>query len=236
VDSAALLAAWEDGLSLTAPQRAVSLLALAWPERSEAEWRDASIGERDSRLLRLREELFGSRLDATAQCPRCSERVELCFTANDIRIPTHAGADLTVRVAGYEIRFRLPNTSDLLDVARAEDQETALMARCVREVTRDGVETGRTSLPREAQRAVADRMAEADPAADIQIALTCPNCAHSWPMPFEIVSYLWTEIGDWARRLLVEVHSLAAVYHWSEADILAMSSRRRRMYLDMIGA
>ncbi len=55
-------------------------------------------------------------------------------------------------------------------------------------------------------------------------------------MPFDILSYLWTEIEDWAQRLLVDVHTLAVSYGWSERDILALSPRRRRMYLELLGA
>jgi len=54
-------------------------------------------------------------------------------------------------------------------------------------------------------------------------------------MTFDILTYLWSEIEDWAQRLLLEVHTLALAYGWSERDILAMSPRRRRLYLEMVG-
>ena len=38
-----------------------------------------------------------------------------------------------------------------------------------------------------------------------------------------------------ATRLLGEVHTLARAYHWREAEILAMSSRRRQAYLELAG-
>ena len=78
-------------------------------------------------------------------------------------------------------------------------------------------------------------MHEADPQADTQLSLTCPTCARVWQQAFDIVSYLWAEIGDWARRTLQEVHALATAYGWREADILAMSAQRRQWYLEMIG-
>jgi hypothetical protein len=43
-------------------------------------------------------------------------------------------------------------------------------------------------------------------------------------------------VEDWASRLLLEVHALASVYGWSERDVLNLSPRRRRLYLDMVGA
>mgnify|MGYP003381458898 FL=1 len=62
----------------------------------------------------------------------------------------------------------------------------------------------------------------------------CPSCDHRWSALFDIVSFFWREIDDWARRTLREVHSLGRAYGWSEADILTLSAWRRRAYLEMI--
>jgi hypothetical protein len=78
-------------------------------------------------------------------------------------------------------------------------------------------------------------MAEIDPQADIQIALTCPACLHQWSAAFDIASHLWIEVNSWAMRILDEVHRLASAYGWSEADILELSPMRRQLYLGMIG-
>ena len=92
------------------------------------------------------------------------------------------------------------------------------------------------SLPEQIVSAVIDRMAQADPQAEIQIALACPACPHRWSTIFDIVSYLWSEIDDWAQRLLMEVHALASAYGWGEGEIIAMSARRRHLYLGIVGA
>jgi hypothetical protein len=93
-----------------------------------------------------------------------------------------------------------------------------------------------SALPAQVAAAIADCMGQADPQTDVQLDLTCPACGHDWRAPFDIVSYLWSEINAWAGRLLGEVHTLAFTYGWDEADILAMSSARRRRYLEMIQA
>jgi hypothetical protein len=51
---------------------------------------------------------------------------------------------------------------------------------------------------------------------------------------FDIVSFLWREIASAAQRLLQEVHLLASVYSWHEANILSMSPQRRNAYLQLI--
>lgn len=78
-------------------------------------------------------------------------------------------------------------------------------------------------------------MAEAEPQADVQLALACPACGHRWLATFDVVSYFWSEVNAWAYRVLGEVHTLAFAYCWREEDILAMSPWRRRVYLEMVG-
>jgi hypothetical protein len=78
------------------------------------------------------------------------------------------------------------------------------------------------------------RLSLADAHADIRLNLNCTACAACWRAPFDIASYLWSEVDAWALRLLRDVHRLARAYGWREADILALSSSRRQCYLDML--
>ena len=79
----------------------------------------------------------------------------------------------------------------------------------------------------------AELLQQADPQADLQLALRCPDCGHEWQPPFDIARFLWQELHGWALHLLREVDTLAQAYHWAEADILAMSPRRRQAYLEL---
>ena len=78
-------------------------------------------------------------------------------------------------------------------------------------------------------------MADADPQADVRLAVTCPSCGTGWEVPFDAGSFLWSEVEAWARRTLLEVHQLAAAYGWSEAEVLALGPRRRQAYLELVG-
>jgi hypothetical protein len=145
---------------------------------------------------------------------------------------------LTAIAAGYEVQFRLPNSLEVLAIAHAPDVTLArrvLFDRCVLRATRDGNTVPASDLPDEAVSAVAAQMALVDPQANIQLALTCPACAHQWLAAFDIAAYLWAEVDTWAARVLREVHILASTYGWREADILRMSPLRRQIYLEMIG-
>jgi len=78
------------------------------------------------------------------------------------------------------------------------------------------------------------RLRELDPQADVRLDLTCTACGHHWESIFDIATYFWREIDDWAQRMLRDVHILAMAYSWSEADILSMSAWRRQAYLQMV--
>ena len=74
-----------------------------------------------------------------------------------------------------------------------------------------------------------------DPQAEIRINLSCPDCSHHWDVLFDIASFLWIEINDWAERMLQTVHKLAKAYGWSEREVLNLSPVRRQLYLGMLG-
>jgi hypothetical protein len=255
-----LLSIWEQGLAQPASQRALTLLAAACPDAPPGTLAQLSIGQRDSRLLRLREWTFGPQLVSLAACPKCGERLELTFSAAEVRVrsPTQAftdqgegdqevsrsdgedsqeGETLALSLAGCHVRFRLPNSLDLAAAAALEDAAATrqvLLERCVLHARQDDQEIGLDQLPADVIDTVVEHMARADPQGDVELALVCPACSHEWQAVFDIVSFFWSEIDAWAQRTLREVHSLASAYGWREADILAMSPWRRRLYLEMI--
>ena len=55
----------------------------------------------------------------------------------------------------------------------------------------------------------------------------------AWSAPLDVPAFVWAEVDAWTRRLLVEVHSLAAAYGWNEHEILALSPVRRLSYLEL---
>lgn len=244
LSAAQLLDTWERGAEQNAIKRALTLLAAASPDNTREALAQLPIGVRDGMLLNLREWTFGSRLVSVTNCPNCGERIELAFDVADIRAfgsssqgdTTKEVRSITLSVDGYALAFRLPTSADLLAVNETRDVESAkraLLERCIVSANEPHVHET-CELPTAIGDAVAAMMAEADPQANVQLALECPRCAHAWQATFDIVSFFWTEIDAWARRILREVHTLASAHGWREADILALSPRRRQMYLDLI--
>jgi hypothetical protein len=237
-----LLRVWEEHHGAHPIRRALALLDAAWPDVGAAAWAVATIGERDACLLLLYERLFGADLQTVAHCPRCNERIESSFSAADIRAQPPAlpapCAPLHLREHGYAIEFRLPNSDDLLSLAErgADVAASDLLSRCIGDARRNGRRVDARKLPAELVDRISREMAQHDPNAEVRIALACPSCKHTWSMAFDIVSYCWGELEDWAQRLLADVHLLAATYHWGEREILGLSPTRRRLYLDMVQA
>lgn len=238
LSAAEFLDAWEEGASQSPAQRALTLLALACRETSIDELGQLSVGQRDAQLLALRELTFGAHLATITNCPACAEQLEFQINGREIGpIATAARLPLELVHGEYAVEFRGPTSLDLASLdpgVGLERNRRNLLQRCVIAARRGDREIGSAELPAEVETAIAERLAEADPHADMQLALACPKCRHAWQTPLDIVSYLWAEIDAWARRLLGEVHVLASVYGWPEGDILGLTPWRRRAYLELI--
>ncbi len=239
LSAAELLNVWERAQSLPPTEGALLLMASADAGTSREKVAQLSIGRRDAELLRLREKLFGSRMAGRTDCPACGQPMEMNFSVAEIQAPPspesaeHFSADF----GDYEIGFRLPNSSDLATLVPGEDvatQKRGLAQRCVVNATRAGQPLAADQLPENVVSSLSERMSELDPQADVQLALTCPQCSHQWQAPLDIVSFVWSEIHAWAMRLLRDVHVLASSYGWSEAEILALSPWRRQAYLELV--
>ena len=192
-------------------------------------------------LMQLREWMFGQRLVNTAQCPQCADRVEWENRIPDLRM--HANPDLDnfeafcLKVADFELQFRLPNSSDIAAAIETSDDKTArngLIKRCIKEARHSGESCDIGQLPLTVLDALSRRMKELDPQAEIRIELTCPKCAHRWHILFDIASFLWAEIHQWAERMILTIHNLASNYGWSEKQILELSPVRRQMYVGLV--
>lgn len=241
--AAELLLAWERGLPQPPFRRALLLLQAGCPEQSGDVLAKLSIGQRDRHLLDLREALFGPQLPCQTGCPACGELLELNLDIADLRLPAAMPAETgdasyVLETEGFQFRFRLPNSQDLAAADAGMERENVrdlLLERCLAEATNQGKNTSVGQLPEQAKQAIAARMAEIDPQSHLEIALSCPTCSAGWQSVFDIAGFLWSEIQTWATRVLREVHTLASAYGWREADILAMSPLRRKIYLDMVG-
>jgi hypothetical protein len=233
-----LLDVWERGLAADPSERALGILAAACPESSPADLARISVGRRDGYLMTVREWAFGADLAVLADCPRCRQPLETVLRVSDLRVAGEAAAESSRIVGHYFVRCRPPNTSDLLACV-GEDAGAIrhrLFAACVVEAVRDSEPVAAEHLPDTVAREIVECIAALDPQADARIRLSCPDCHYGWTEVFDIVSFFWSEIDAWARRLLRDVNVLARAYGWPEHEILALSPMRRQLYLAMAQA
>jgi hypothetical protein len=235
-----LLAAVDRGQRESTPVRALTLLGAAMPDVPPQALADLAIGERDGRLLRLREALFGFTLDATTNCPTCGAPLDLSFATSALRDPGgESDAGGSVSIDGWDVGFRLPTSVDLIALAGEDDLARArgrLVARCVSSVTHDGQPASPDQLPAHVVTALGARMHELDPQACVELSIACPSCGHVWNAELDVAAFLWAEADAWARQIVRDVHALASAYGWSERDVLAMSPWRRGLYLDLVAS
>lgn len=240
VEEERLLRAWEEAAAQHPLDRALTLLGAAWPDRGRAELARLSVGTRDGLLLSLRERLFGHELRATVTCAGCDEALDLPLSTAELRAappleaPLAGAAEHEIVAGDTTVRFRLVDSSDLAAILGCADADVAhreLLRRVVLSARRSGYSVD--ELPAEVQALLERRLAELDPQADISLDLTCPSCRRHWQAPFDILLFVWHDVDRWARAFFGAVDTLARAYGWREADVLALSPRRRRIYLNM---
>jgi len=222
-----LLDIWERGQGCGTVERALLLLVAACPDLGPDACAGLTIGERDAAILRLRQATFGRHLPGELSCPACEGRLEFELDTGQLLFRAEAcpGRELlTVR----GLRFRLPDSRDLLAVADCESAAAAarsLLRRCAIDAPA-GQDWSAAMLEE-----VETRLPEIEADADIELALHCASCGHAWTDHLDICSYFWEELDQRAHRLLDEVHRLARAYAWDEQRILALGDARRAAYL-----
>ena len=239
--SADLLELWETGLARPRWQWAAEVLETAYSELKGGAFDRLTVGERDRRLFIVRETIFGPILPARSSCPSCGERVELILNSADLIVaaPEDFPGEATLSHDGWDIQFRVPTAGDVAATQALSDvaaMREALLDRCIVAARQGDVAVAATSLPEKVVARVIDCMARADPQAEINLAMNCPACGREWLAAFDILSYFWSELDAWAKRLLQEVHHLASAYGWTESNVLALSPQRRARYSEMIGS
>lgn len=209
--------------------------------------RALTVGDRERLLLALYHLSF-ERIEAVARCsaPACGAELELDVTAGELltapndEVPC-ATYEITVGKApgDHRVRFRLPNGGDqeqaaVMATADPRGAADSIIRRCVIGVCGHD---GESKQLEEALPALREPLAEAfarlDPQAATTIRLQCPACGAESTALLDAGFFLLARLTN-TRGIFAEVHRIAQVYHWHEAEILALPVTRRRRYLTLI--
>ena len=166
--------------------------------------------------------------------------MELSFRVDDLCKGSNEGGpeQVSLSLGGFELLLRPINSLDIASCLNSGTEETArtLFRRCLIAASAGGSTVAGDKVPDQVAQEAMDGLAKADAQADVEIHVSCEACHVTIRENFDIVSFFWSEIDTWARRMLHEIHILASAYGWKEADVLSLSRLRRQFYLEMVGA
>jgi hypothetical protein len=226
------LALWESGRTLHPIDQGLLAVETAFPESRGESVADWPLGRRNRALAELQCECFGPALSGWTACRQCGEKLEFKVDGRALA-QTGAGEEAeAVQVAGCV--FRPPTSRDLARIAvlpEAGDAARELLDICL--VSREDTQRPPQWSEQEVD-AVGERLALADPLAEILLYFKCPVCGESFEESLDLAAFLWSEFEGRAKRLLWDVHRLASAYGWSEAEVLGLSPARRNFYLEMV--
>ncbi len=242
ISDAEILDLWEAATQRDAVDRAIVLAAAAPVVATDAAGGFAllPIGQRDANLVALHVAISGGTFEAVAGCPACGGTAEVSIDASALMAIGEQGIPVEpLEIGDYTIEWRPPDSLDLHAAASAGEAgaaERVLLERCVISAAGPQGATDGPSLAPDVLAALADAMAAADPLAEVQLDASCPECGRPFVTSLEIGEFVWTELVARARQIMREVNQLAHAYGWNEAEVLALSERRRAAYLELATA
>jgi len=237
----------ERGTQLPAAERASAILTLCVRIDEAGDAADAvrelSVGDREALLLHLHRITFGDKLRCVVTCPHeeCGERMDLELDASSLIVPPYDDArewyDLAAESGRPRLRFRIPTGFDQEAIvsSRPADADSAAVSLALRCLDPESLEAEPAAgLDADLVSNVAAAMLDRDPQAEIVIDTTCPACGRAVDTLFDAGAFVYEELTASVPRLYREVHTIALRYHWSEADILALTQPQRKRYLDLL--
>jgi hypothetical protein len=214
--------------------------------------RNLLVGDRDFLMLKLREMTFGKRLDAVLYCgqPSCGKPMDVTLNLDDFapdpkpvdrRIFTLALSTGQSETGDLSIDFRLPTGADqeAAGILAGVDDDTAVTRLLAHTILRINGKTSIEdqdvrSLATGVQREIERQMEELAPQVPIELDTSCVECKQPFSTPFDLPSFFFAELRQGLRYLEREIHFLALHYHWPESEILALTRRKRRRYIELI--
>ena len=134
---------------------------------------------------------------------------------------------------GRRYRLRVPTGEDQCAIAAVGDEAEArrqLASRLVLACDDRGFEPGSVTLAEPMLETLESVLEEVAPQVVLFVQTHCPECDEAnqvYMDPYRL-------LAGTADDLLDEIHGIAAFYHWSERQILALPTARRKAYLKRI--
>ena len=205
--------------------------------------RSLSVGDREALVLHLRCLTLGDTMSCVLTCPACAEKLDsICISRNCCCRPIRMraicmrcrSARQTLHVGALSPSQRRRSGAGGGDGRRcAGCRGGFLLRRACRKSSTSGPERRCRPIPARPRRALAGKMAELDPQAEILLDLVCPACSETFRIPFDMADYFYRSSAgesailsrDPSSRLLTTIGA---------NGILRLSRRKRLRYLDLL--
>jgi hypothetical protein len=176
-----------------------------------------------------------------AHCPACAARYD--FPLEWAQLPVKSAGENFPLISfllndssinnGEAIQVRVPRGSDQEFIAQLHTQvhtqnETDLRTQLLqRLIVADNPRTLIQALDEDDIARIETALEQAAPELAQQLQLACPECGEQHQVQLDWYRGIHKPVDE----LLDQIHRLAANYHWSEQDILALPKQRRTAYL-----
>jgi hypothetical protein len=231
---------WERGMDLSPWDKGALALSLVEPTLSPENVLSLSLGDYQSLLADLYAQMFGEEIEAVFECESCSELMELSFSLQEV-VPRGIQSGCissTLKTSfGTELLYHPLRVSDFAKASHLAEESEALeclVGGCLLDARREGKSVVASSLKDEEIEQLAHAIEKLDPLAQPSIEIACASCGKVQTHPFSISDFFWDKVAEKARRLVMQVNLLAQAYGWSEEQILALSERRRGLYMELL--
>ena len=139
----------------------------------------------------------------------------------------------------YHVKFRLPTGRDQEEAAKAAQSNTVgkaadqLLRSCILHISTEDDEKVE-ELPLSIYENLPNIIADLDPQAELTLNIACTNCETQFSTIFDTGTYFAQELDNHLNQLYSEIHLLAYHYHWSETEIMSMTTCKRHRYRDLL--
>lgn len=181
------------------------------------------------------------RLQFRCSNEKCGEVMEFEIINEDLR-KLQSRADVSgladLKVGEELIQFRLPTGRDQRDwLAGSYPDEQEAIHEAARSLL-ISYNSGNPAADFEFSEDAIDNLNEAmsikDPLTVLKMGVICSSCGFKNQGEFDLEGIILEYLRTAQQRLLKDVHTLAAAYHWSEEQVLSIPPWRRSRYLELI--
>ncbi|MDH5479869.1 MAG: hypothetical protein OEX11_03820 [Nitrosomonas sp.] len=199
--------------------------------------KELSVGDRQFLMRHLAIHIDNALVWMSAKCGECSESFDISLRYSELPVKP-AGNKFPETIIETELgklKVRVPNGLDQEFVATVDNDEEAtviLLKRLVSHAANKSTDAvvDISSLKKEQIALIEEAIEQMAPEVATEVLAECPHCDTGNRVP--VNPYVCMERSD--QNLFTEVHTLASCYHWNEHEILAMTRRRRHIYLGLI--